>query len=40
MYGSDDKCKQSLVGKNKRKRPLGRPRQDGENNIRMNLKEI
>jgi hypothetical protein len=29
-----------LVGKPEEKRPLGRPRRRGENNIRMDLREI
>ena len=29
-----------LVGKPERKRPLGRPRRRGEDNIKMDLKEV
>jgi hypothetical protein len=33
-------CDQILVGKPKEKRPLGRPRQKLEDNIKMYLREI
>jgi hypothetical protein len=38
--GEKRKAYKFLVGKPERKRPLGRPMQRGENNIRLDLREI
>jgi hypothetical protein len=38
--GEDRGVHRVLVGKPEGKRPLGRPRRRGENNIKMDLKEV
>ena len=40
MYGGEERRIQSLVGKPKGKRPLGRPRCRWEDNIKMDLQEV
>jgi len=39
-YGGDERCIQGLVGKRQGKRPLGRPRNRWENNIKIDLQEV
>jgi hypothetical protein len=39
-YGGGLRCAQVLVGKPEGKRPLGRPRCRGEDNIKMDLQEV
>ena len=39
-YGGEDWCIQTLVRKPDGKRPLGRPRNRWEDNIKMHLKEV
>jgi hypothetical protein len=40
MYGERRRVCRVLVGKPKRKRPLGRPRRRWEDNIKMDLQEV
>jgi len=39
MHGRDENAYSILVGKPEVKRPLGRPRHKGKNNIRMDLRK-
>jgi hypothetical protein len=39
-YGEKERCTQSLVGKPEGKRPLGKPRNGWEDNIKIDVQEI